>query len=128
MNIRFIDKTINAYLDYTVAASLIGTPFLLGVGANNPLALWLSVATGVAALVLTVLTDHKTGLIRIIPFRMHLLVDRLVGVVFIAAPLALGFVGLDALYYYLAGAAVLLVTLALNSPQGDQGEAVSKTL
>jgi hypothetical protein len=54
---------------------------------------------------------------------MHLLVDRLVGVVFIAAPLVLGFVGLDALYYYLNGAAVLLVTLALNSPQGDQGAA-----
>ena len=53
---------------------------------------------------------------------MHLFVDRLVGVVFIAAPLALGFVGLDALYYYLNGAAVLLVTLVLNCPQGDQGK------
>jgi hypothetical protein len=95
------------------------------VGASNPLALWLSVATGVAALVLTVLTDHKTGLIRIIPFRMHLLVDRLVGVVFIAAPLVLGFLGLDALYYYVNGAAVLLVTLVLNSSQGDQGAAVN---
>jgi len=43
-----------------------------------------------------------------------------VGVVFIAAPLTLGFVGVDALYYYLNGAAVLLVTLALNAPQGDE--------
>ena len=123
MNIRFIDKTIHAYLDYPVAASLMVTPFLLGVGASNPLALWLSVATGVAALVLTVLTDHKAGLIRVIPFTIHLLVDRLVGVVFIAAPLVLGFVGLDALYYYLNGAAVLLVTLALNAPKDDQGKA-----
>ena len=119
MNIRFIDKTIHAYLDYPVAASLMGLPFLLSLGASNPLALWLSVATGVAALVLTVLTDHKTGLIRIVPFRMHLLVDRLVGVVFIAAPLALGLVGVDALYYYLMGAAVILVTLVLNSNQDD---------
>ncbi len=38
-------------------------PFILGFGASNPFALWLSVATGVAALVLTLLTDHETGVL-----------------------------------------------------------------
>lgn len=79
MNFRFVTKTVHAYLDYPVALSLIITPFLLGLGKTNPLALWLSVATGVAAFALTFLTDHKTGVIRVLPYWLHVAVDRLVG-------------------------------------------------
>ena len=117
MNIRFVTKTVHAYLDYPVAASLIIMPFVLRLGQGNPLALWLSVATGVAAAVLTLLTDHKTGVLRVVPYVVHLWVDRLVGAVFIAAPFLFGFTGLDATYYWLNGAAVLLVTVALNAPE-----------
>ena len=120
MTFRFVTKTVHAYLDYPVALSLIATPFVLGLGRDNPLALWLSVATGVAALLLTVLTDHGTGLVRVLPYRFHLLVDRLVGLVFIAAPVVLGFHGLDAAYYWANGAAVLLVTVVLSAPERDE--------
>lgn len=112
-------KTVHAWIDYPVALSLIATPFILGLGATQPLALWLSVATGVAALLLTLLTDHQTGVIRVLPYSLHLLVDRLVGVVFIAAPFVLGFAGLDAAYYWANGVAVLLVTFVLNAPETD---------
>ena len=119
MNFRFVTKTVHAFLDYPVAVSLIATPFILGLGQGNPLALYLSVATGIAAFALTFLTDHKTGVIRIVPYRMHVAVDRLVGAVFIAAPFALGFHGLEAAYYWLNGAAVLLVTFVLNAPESE---------
>ena len=85
---------------------LMGLPFLLGLGASNPLALWLSVATGAAALALTILTDHQTGLIPVLPYSVHLAVDAAVGATFLAAPFLFGFAGLDALYYWLNGAAV----------------------
>ena len=120
MNIRFVTKTIHAYIDYPVALSLMATPFVLGLGTVHPLALWLSVATGVAALVLTLLTDHETGVLRVLPYAFHLWVDRLVGIVFVAAPFLLGFTGLDAGYYWLNGAAVLLVTFVLNAPEADK--------
>jgi len=119
MAFRFVTKTVHAFLDYPVALSLVGTPFLLGLGHGNPLALWLSVATGVAAFVLTLFTDHKTGVIRVLPYWLHLAVDRLVGVIFVAAPFALGFQGVEAWYYWVNGAAVLLVTLAINAPEGE---------
>lgn len=125
MNIRFVTKTVHAYLDYPVALSLVATPFLLGLGRGNPLALWLSVATGLAAFVLTVFTDHKTGIVRVLPYWLHVAVDRLVGVVFVAAPFALGFMDLDAWYYWANGAAVLLVTLVLNAP--DVGDLAKTT-
>jgi hypothetical protein len=31
MNIRFVTKTVHAFLDYPVALSPVATPFLLGV-------------------------------------------------------------------------------------------------
>ena len=119
MNIRFVTKTVHAFLDYPVALSLIATPFLLGIGRGNPLAFWVSVATGVAVFILTLFTDHKTGVIRVLPYWLHVAVDRLVGIIFVAVPFALGLQGLDARYYLANGAAVLLVTLVLNAPESE---------
>jgi len=112
---RFVTRTIHAYLDYPVAATLIAMPFLLQLGDSNPLAKWLSVGTGVAALLLTIFTDHKLGIVRILPYSVHLGVDFMVGVVFALAPFVLGFAGVDALYYW-ANAAAVLTVVALHKP------------
>lgn len=122
MPLRFVTRTIHAYLDYPVAAALMGLPFLLGLGESNPLALWLSVATGIAALVLTVLTDHHLGLIRVLPYKLHLTVDLIVGITFLAAPFLFGFAGLDSAFYLLNGAAVVAV-ISLTAP--EEAEAAS---
>ncbi len=119
MTPRFVTKTVHAYLDYPVAVSLMVLPFALGLGTSSPLALHLAVATGIAAFVLTLLTDHHLGVVRILPYWLHVAVDRLVGLVFIAAPFVLGFEGLDAFFYWLNGAAVLAVTVLFNAPEQD---------
>ena len=116
---RFVTKTMHAYLDYPVAASLIALPFVLGLGGSNASAKWIAVVTGVAAIVLTFFTDHRTGVIRIIPFSFHAAVDALVGITFVTAPFVLGFAGLDAWYYWANGAA-LLVVLCLQKPDAMQ--------
>lgn len=113
---KFVTKQIHAYLDYPVAAALIGLPFLLGLGSTNSFALLLSVLTGVAALVLTILTDHQLGILRVIPYKVHLMVDFAVAVVFILAPFLFGFEGIDAYYYWVNGVAVLVV-VSLHKPE-----------
>jgi len=118
MQLRFVTKSIHAYLDYPVAVALIASPFLIGLGQSSPLALWLSVATGIAAFFLTVLTDHHLGLIRVVPYGLHLAVDGLVGVAFLAAPFLLGFHGIDAIYYWANGLAVATV-VSLHSPEPE---------
>ena len=115
---KFITKEIHAYLDYPVALGLAVMPFLFNLGQSNPLAFWLSVATGAAAFLLTVLTDHHLGVVRVLPYKLHLLVDGLVGLVFVAAPFALGFTGIDLAYYIVLGATVLTV-VGLHKPQDD---------
>jgi len=97
---KIISETFHAYIDYPVAIGLIAFPFILGLGDSNPFAVQLSVATGIAAFILTVLTDHKTGIIKILSYKIHLTVDGLVGVAFVAAPFIFGFSGLDAIYYW----------------------------
>ncbi len=119
---RLITKTIHAYLDYPVAVGLIAMPLLFGLGETAPLAFWLSVITGVAAFALTVLTDHHLGIIRVLPYSLHLAVDALVGVAFVAAPTLLGFAGLDFWYYMGLGLTVLAV-VGLHQPEDNAATA-----
>jgi hypothetical protein len=118
MDPRFITKDIHALLDYPVAFMLMGAPFILGMGESHPAAKWLAVGTGVAALILTLLTDHKLGVIRILPYWFHVLVDGMVGAVFLAAPFVFSFTGIDAWFYWLNALAVLtVVTLNKSTPE-----------
>lgn len=123
MSLRFVTKSVHAYLDYPVALALIGAPFLLNLGSSNEFAFWLSLATGCAAFLLTLFTDHHLGVVRILPYSFHLLVDLAVGIVFVAAPVVFGFTGIDAWFYWLNGAAVLMV-VGLHSPEQVSSAAV----
>ncbi|MEP6021332.1 MAG: hypothetical protein ABJ251_22905 [Paracoccaceae bacterium] len=114
---RFITKSIHAYLDYPVAIGLFAMPFLFSLGEGNMLAFWLSVVTGMAAFILTVLTDHHLGVVRILPYKLHLTVDGIVGAVFVIAPLVLGFSGIEFWYYMALGLTVLAV-VGLHKPEG----------
>jgi hypothetical protein len=115
---RFITRSIQTYLiDYPVTVILIVAPFLLKLGKSSPVGLWLSVVTRVTALLLQALTDHPTGLVRVIGYWLHLWVDRALGVVSIIAPFAFHFTGPYSRYYWVLAAAVLLRTSVLNAPE-----------
>lgn len=120
---KFITKTMHAYLDYPVALLLIAAPFILSLGITNPIAKGLSVIVGIAALILTLLTDHKLGVIRVLPYKLHLAVDFLVGLLFVAAPFILGFKGVDLGYYLILGITVLIV-VGLHKPEVETAHAV----
>ena len=115
---RFITKTIHAYLDYPVALALVVLPFLLGLGDVNIVAFWLSIVTGIAAFVLTILTDHHLGVIRVLPYSFHLLVDAAVGVTFVVAPILLAFTGIE-FWYYMALGLTVLVVVGLHQPEDN---------
>ncbi len=113
---KFVTKRIHAFLDYPVAIALIVLPFLIGLGESNSIALYLSVVTGVAAFVLTILTDHHLGVIKVLSYKLHLTVDFLVAIAFIIVPFVLSFKGIDAWYYWVNGATVLTV-VSLHKPE-----------
>ena len=118
MPFRFITKSIHTYLiDCFIAIVLMVAPFLLKLGKGTPVAVWLSVATRATTLLLPALTDHPTGLVRVIRYWLHLWVDRALGVVSITAPSAFHFTGLDAWYYWVLAAAVLLTMQFSTRPR-----------
>jgi hypothetical protein len=106
---KFVTKKMHAFLDYPVAIALIVLPFVLGLGETNSIALYASVITGVAALLLTLITDHETGVIKLVSYKLHLFVDFAVGFTFLVLPFVLDFHGIDFAYYIANGLAVLLV-------------------
>jgi len=72
--------------------------------------------TGIAAFILTMLTDHHLGIYRILSYKLHLIVDFTVGLVFLAAPFLFGFSGIDAIYYWVIAGTVLTV-VAMHQPE-----------
>lgn len=127
MRPKFITKNIHAFLDYPVALLLIAAPFLLGLGQSSAMAFWLSVVTGVAALTLTLLTDHKLGVVRMVPYSVHLTIDAMVAAVFLVAPFVFGFAGLDAVFYWANGAAVAMVVGLHKSEFATEPMVLSRT-
>lgn len=116
MNIRFLTPTLHGVADYGAGAGLIILPFILGLGQSSPLAPWLAVVTGIAVIIVSLLTNYKLGALRVIPFKGHLAIDLTVAVMFTVAPFILNFSGLDA-YYYWANAIAVYAVVALSNPK-----------
>jgi hypothetical protein len=109
MKLRFLSPTNHGIVDYVAAIALIVAPFLLKLGSSNPLALWISVITGIVVIVVSVATNYRYGLFRLIPFGLHMALDLLVATAFMLIPYLFKLEGLDEAYYYINAAVVYLV-------------------
>ncbi len=106
MNLQFLTPKLHGALDYIAAGALIVLPFLLGL---QGIELWLSVAGGSGLILYSLLTDYAFGIIKLVSFDLHLLLDLAAGVAFIVAPFVLGFGFLASIYYPVMAACVLAV-------------------
>lgn len=106
---RFISPRFHGFLDYAVAAALIGAPFLLNFFAYSVAAAAISVAAGVGLVVYSLLTDYSAGIRNLIPWRTHLTLDAIAAVALLVAPFVLGFGGLARGFFVIVAIAVLVV-------------------
>src|ERR1700754_749565 len=116
MKLRFLSPANHGIVDYLAAISLIVAPFVLGLGVDNPMAIWISVASGVAVIIVSAATRYRYGLFKLIPFGGHLALDLLVATAFMLVPYLFKFEGLDAAYYYI-NAAVVYWVVALTASE-----------
>lgn len=116
---NFITKRIHAFLDYPVAIILIVLPFILSLGQSNPIALYLSVSMGIVALLLAILTNHHSGVFKVISYENHLIIDFVIALVFIVSPFIFSFEGLDVYYYWTSGITFLTV-VGLQKLEGEE--------
>jgi len=116
MKLRFLSPTNHGIVDYLAAVTLIIAPFILNLGADNSMALWISVITGLTVIVVSLATKYRYGAFKMIPFGGHLALDLLVATAFMFVPFLLGLDGLDEVYFY-ANAVVVYLVVAFTASE-----------
>ena len=85
-----ISTKTHGVLDYLVGILLIAAPFILGFAGNNT-ATMVPVILGAMTIVYSLITRYELSLINIIPFKVHLGIDFLSGLLLAASPWLFGF-------------------------------------
>lgn len=106
MKLQFLTPALHGALDYLAAGTLVVLPFILGF---EGLELWLSVAGGTGLIAYSLLTDYALGIVKLLSFNVHLLLDLSAAVVFIAVPFSLDVGVLASVYYPVMAAGVIAV-------------------
>lgn len=115
MNARIVSRKVHAYIDYPVSVALIVLPLMLGLGKSSVFAFWISFGAGLTAFLFTLMTDHETGLFRLLPYSVHLIADVAVGLLLAISPFIFGFTGIDAIFYWFSAVAFLTI-VCLKQP------------
>ncbi len=100
-----ITSRIHGILDYVVVVLFAVAPTLFGL---TGLAATFAYLLAGVHLLMTVLTDFPLGMARVVPFRLHGMVELAVGLVLILLAFVL-FEGTGRMFYASMGAVILLV-------------------
>jgi hypothetical protein len=99
-------------LEYGAGVLLLAAPFLLGFDSDAATAI--AIIAGLGVLVLAAATASSTGLAKVIPLGVHVLLDLAVVGVLVAAPFLFGFSddGGPTAFFIILGVWHLLLTIA----------------
>ena len=109
---KVISDTTHGLLDYLTVAIFALAPTILGLSGVAAL---VSYALAAIHLVMTVLTDMPLGVLKIIPIRLHALVEMLVGPILVVAALVLPTLLGDKREFFLVMGLVILAVWMLSS-------------
>lgn len=109
---KIISPKVHAVLDYLTVVFLLASPSLFNM--ESPLSTFTYALAGIHFL-LTILTSFPLGLIKVIPFRIHGLIE--VAVALVLAGVAFWFKNnnnLTGFYFYLVLAAIIMIVFVLT--------------
>ena len=112
--VKFLPAWFHAIADYAVGALLIVVAVAAG-GSKG--AVGTGIVVGATVLLVSMLTRYPLGVVKVLPFPVHSGGDYLAAALLLTAPWVLNFSSGDAgltVFYVVAGAAVLLVSLITN--------------
>jgi hypothetical protein len=89
MNLRVIPTSVHGAVDQVVGPTLIAAPTILRLPNKSPEGM-LPRLSGAAAAVYSNLTDYELSLKKLIPMRVHLVLDAVSGATLATVPLATG--------------------------------------
>jgi hypothetical protein len=116
-----IPLNLHAALEPLIAVIIIAAPWIFAFSATTT-ATAICVVVGVAMLLVGSMTDWRMSLVRVIPLRMHLVGDLVLGAVLVLSPLVFGFSDEGGPTRFMVIAGVLELTTALMT-RWDKTEA-----
>ena len=111
-----INSRTHGAIDYIVGVVLILAPFLLGF-ADGTAAQYVPQSLGVILVLMSLLTAYELSLAKLIPYRVHLVADVIVGIVLLASPWLFGFADRIWWPHVLVGL-IDIVVVGLSWPRG----------
>ena len=102
---------VHGILEYGMGVLLIVAPFLFGFDSSAATAV--AIVSGVATFIIGGSTDSPTGLAKVIPVGVHMVLDLVIAVIWIASPFLFGFTEDSAAtaFFIVLGIAGLLITI-----------------
>jgi len=111
-SMKVVSDTAHGILDYLTVAIFALAPGILGLTGFAAL---VSYALAAVHLIMTLLTNMPLGVVKIIPMRLHALVEMLVGPVLVVAALVLPTLLGDKREFFLVMGLVILAVWFLSS-------------
>jgi hypothetical protein len=109
---KVINPKFHGYLDFVVVAVFLTAPTLLKF-SNIPG--FISYTLAGVHLALTLMTNFPMGMVKVIPFKIHGLIEMIVGPCLVVLPFVLGFTtDPNALYFYIINGIIILLVWALT--------------
>jgi hypothetical protein len=87
---KILSSRTHGVLDYLVGLLLIVSPWLFDF-AQHGAETWIFVALGAGAILYSLLTRYEMGVVGLIPFKAHLAIDVMSGILLAASPWLFGF-------------------------------------
>lgn len=119
---RMITTRVHGIIDYLVGLLLLALPYLLGF-ADGGAAQKVTLTLGAVAVLYSLLTNYELGVLRLIPFRLHLGIDVVFALLTAASPWLFGFSERIWWPHLLIGLAGLAVVFASRSTPLSAGQA-----
>jgi hypothetical protein len=113
-----INSLIHGVLDYVVVIFLFASPTLFDL---SDFVTTMTYALGGVHLLLTLITDFKLGLIKVLPLKIHGVIELIVSIALVLSPWILGFdeSPTDRLFYVAFGVAVFITWTLTDYAPGN---------
>ena len=87
---KVISTKVHGILDYLVGLILIISPWLFGF-SDGGAEMWIPVILGAGAILYSIFTRYELGVFKVIPFKIHLTIDAVSGLLLASSPWLFGF-------------------------------------
>ncbi len=110
---KILNPFVHGIIDYVVVVFLLVSPVIFGLSGIAATATYI---LAIIHLLLTICTSFPLGLVKIIPFRIHGIIELLVSIILIFTPWILGFADepTNRTFFIAFGIAVFLTWLITN--------------